>query len=129
MPICGTALDAHLYVRLPYMYACVKGARLCVRCKADCEPNVWRVPVKRWQETALLGAVFSQATYFGSSTSDAEMDFSRSLAGHGSRYICEGIDDVCRKAGRGEGKEAQRGRLEDRDTFVGDLLNLKYLDN
>ena len=35
-------------------------------------------------------AVFSQATYFGSSTSDAEMDFSRSLAGHGSRYIMKG---------------------------------------
>ena len=62
-------------------------------------------------------AVFSQATYFGSSTSDAEIDFSRCLASHGLRY-----NDVCRKTGKGEGKEAQRGRLEDRDTFVGDLL-------
>jgi hypothetical protein len=37
-------------------------------------------------------------------------------------YYCEGIDDVCRIAGRGEGREVQRGRLEDRDTFVEDSL-------
>jgi hypothetical protein len=43
--------------------------------------------------------ILSQATYFSSSTSDAEIDFSRSLAGHGSRYI------VYRKASRGEERE------------------------
>ena len=34
----------------------------------------------------------------------------------------EGINDVCRKAGRGEEREAQRERLEDRNMFVGDSL-------
>jgi hypothetical protein len=34
----------------------------------------------------------------------------------------EGIDDIYRKAGRGEGRKARRGRLEDRDTFIGDSL-------
>ena len=34
----------------------------------------------------------------------------------------EGINDVCRKASRGEGREAQRERLEDRNMFVGDSL-------
>jgi hypothetical protein len=32
----------------------------------------------------------SQATYFGSSTSDTEIDFSRSIAGHSWRYIVKG---------------------------------------
>jgi hypothetical protein len=34
----------------------------------------------------------------------------------------QGIDDECRKAGKGEGREAQQGRLEDRDTILGDSL-------
>ena len=45
----------------------------------------------RWLSSDILPSpVLSQATYFGSSTSDAEMDFSRSLAGHGLRYIVKG---------------------------------------
>jgi hypothetical protein len=37
-------------------------------------------------------------------------------------WYCEGIDDVCRMAGRGEGREARRGRLEGRDTSIEDSL-------
>jgi hypothetical protein len=35
---------------------------------------------------------------------------------------CEGTDDVCRNASREEGREVQRGRLEDRDTFAGNSV-------
>src|SRR2546423_7869570 len=35
---------------------------------------------------------------------------------------CEGIDDVCPMAGREEGREARRGGLEGRATFVEDVI-------
>jgi hypothetical protein len=38
-----------------------------------------------------LSLIPSQETYFRSSTSDAEMDFSRSLAGHGSHYMLDSV--------------------------------------
>jgi len=39
----------------------------------------------------LFSILFSQVTYFDSSTSDPEMDFSRSLVGHGSRYMWDSV--------------------------------------
>jgi hypothetical protein len=38
------------------------------------------------------------------------------------KAYCNGIDGVCRKDGRVEERRAQQGRLEGRDTFVGDSL-------
>jgi len=49
---------------------------------------------KLWRfraSTAQAVSWHSSATYFGSSTTDAEMDFSRSLAGHGSRYTWDTV--------------------------------------
>jgi len=41
-----------------------------------------------------ISILFSPGTYFGSSTSDPEMDFSRSLVGHGPRYMWDSVP-VC----------------------------------
>src|SRR5271169_5116114 len=38
-----------------------------------------------------ISILFSQGTYFGSSTSNPEMDFSRSLVGHGSWYMWDSV--------------------------------------
>ena len=49
---------------------------------ASCFPNI------------LSSLILLQATYFGSSTSDTEMDVSRSLVGHGSQYMGDSVP-VC----------------------------------
>jgi hypothetical protein len=115
LPIIGPRRNSHLYqhaqiayqgdrIRLLLKFRSLKGAiaflehlkniRISLRtCGMAAENGAFvgcfRRPFHRTQHVHVqaISILFSQRTYFGSSTSDPEMDFSRSLVGHGSRYM------------------------------------------
>jgi hypothetical protein len=58
-------------------------------------PRRFRLPRQALTVSNLLlqaiSILFSHGTYFGSSTFEPEMDFSRSLVGHDSRYMWDSV--------------------------------------